>query len=93
MNKMSLLRYKEINSQATSTLNYDFALLTNIFSMKSTKEYWHYHVLVSLLITVVYWMFIAARNLMQLDLQTHVLDRKLLKSMHSKLYPCRIILK
>lgn len=38
INKMSLLRYKEINSYATSIQNSDFALLTNKFYMKSTKE-------------------------------------------------------
>lgn len=68
MNKMSLLKYKETNSKATSIQNSDFALLTNIFSMKITKYNWHYHVLVSLLVAVVYLMLTAARNLMQLDL-------------------------
>lgn len=68
MNKTSLLRYKEINTHATSIQNSDFALLTNKFSRKSTKENWHYHVLACLLITVVYLMLTAARNLMQSDL-------------------------
>lgn len=60
--------------------------------MKSIEN-WFYNVLVSVFIIVGYLMLTAAQHLMQLALETYVLESKLIKSMDRKLYPSMITLK